>query len=169
MKQLIFLTAISITIFSCSSSNDQRDKDNLAIVRSYKDAIEANDVAKMDSLLASNYKGYGPSVEDSVNKEEALDNWKYNSENLYESFQFSRLQNIAKTVGENEEAEPGDWVITWAFLTLKYKDGKGPVSLWVNVEYKIENGKIAQSRTFYDEADILRQLNYTIEPPVENN
>jgi hypothetical protein len=168
MKQLIVLTAITISIFSCKSSADNRDKENLAIVRSYKDAIEANDPAKMDSLLASNYRGYGPSVVDSVNKEQALDNWKYNTENLYESFKFSRLQNIAKTVGENEEAEPGDWVITWAFLTIKYKDGRGPVSLWVNVEYKIENGKIAQSRTFYDEADILRQLNYTIEPPVEN-
>jgi limonene-1,2-epoxide hydrolase len=60
-------------------------------------------------------------------------------------------------------------VITWAYLTIKYKDGRGPVNLWVNVEYKIENGKIAQSRTFYDEADVLRQLNYTIEPPIENN
>lgn len=168
MKQLIFLTAISISVFSCASNNDQREKENLAIVRSYKDAIEANDVAKMESLLASNYKGYGPSVEDSVNKEQAIENWKQNSENLYESFKFSRVQNIAKTVKENEEAEPGDWVITWAFLTLKYKDGRGPVSLWVNVEYKIENGKIAQSRTFYDEADILRQLNYSIEPPLEN-
>lgn len=167
MKKLIVLTFISISIFSCASNNDQREKENLAVVRSYKDAIEANDVAKMESLLASNYKGYGPSVEDSVNKEQAISNWKYNSENLYESFKFSRIQNIAKTVGENEEAEPGDWVITWAFLTLKYKDGRGPVSLWVNVEYKIENGKIAQSRTFYDEADILRQLNYSMEPPVE--
>ena len=167
MKKLIVLTFISISIFSCASNNDQREKENLAIVRNYKDAIEANDVAKMESLLASNYKGYGPSVSDSVNKEQAIENWKYNSENLYESFKFSRIQNIAKTVGENEEAEPGDWVITWAYLTLKYKDGRGPVSLWVNVEYKIENGKIAQSRTFYDEADVLRQLNYTIEPPMD--
>lgn len=168
MKKLIIIAAISIGFFSCTSSNENREKENLAIVKEYKEAVETNNVAKMDSLLADNYKGYGPSVQDSVNKAEALDNWKYNAENLYESLQFSRIQNIAKTVGENEEAEPGDWVITWAFLTIKYKDGRGPVNLWVNVEYKIENGKIAQSRTFYDEADVLRQLNYTIEPPVAN-
>jgi hypothetical protein len=169
MKQLIIIAAISISLFSCTSSNGNRDTENLAIVKSYKEAVETNNVARMDSLLADNYRGYGPSVQDSVNKAEALDNWKYNAENLYESLQFSRIQNIAKTVGENEEAEPGDWVVTWAYLTIKYKDGRGPVNLWVNVEYKIENGKIAQSRTFYDEADVLRQLNYTIEPPVESN
>ena len=168
MKQLILLAAISISLFSCTSSTDKKEKENLAIIRSYKEAIEKNNVAILDSLLASNYKGYGPSVSDSVNKEQAIDNWKYNTANLYESLQFSRLQNIAKTVEENEDAEAGDWVSTWAFLTIKYKDGRGPVSVWVNAEYKIENGKIAKSRTFYDEADVLRQLNYTIEPPLEN-
>ena len=168
MKQLILLTAISISLFSCTSSTDHKEKENLAIVRSYKDALETNNVAMIDSLLASNYKGYGPSVSDSVNKEGAIENWKYNSANLYESLQFSRLQNFAKTVEENEDAEAGDWVSSWAFLTIKYKDGRGPVSVWVNAEYKIENGKIAKSITFYDEADVLRQLNYTIEPPMEN-
>jgi hypothetical protein len=169
MKQLLFLTAISISLFSCTPSADNREKENLAIVRSYKDAIETNNVAMMDSLLASNYKGYGPSVNDSINKEETLSNWKYNTENLYESFKFSRLQNFAKTVKEGEETEPGDWVSSWAYLTVKYKDGRGQVNVWVNAEYKIENGKIVYSRTFYDEADILRQLNYSVEPPVENN
>jgi hypothetical protein len=169
MKQLLFLTAISISLFSCAPSADNKEKENLAIVRSYKDAIETNNVAMMDSLLASNYKGYGPSVNDSVNKEQALDNWKYNTENLYESFKFSRLQNFAKTVKEGEETEAGDWVSSWAYLTVKYKDGRGPVNVWINAEYKIENGKIVYSRTFYDEADILRQLNYSVEPPVDPN
>ena len=103
MKQLILLTAISISLFSCTSSTDKKEKENLAIVRSYKEAVETNNVAMIDSLLASNYKGYGPSVSDSVNKEGAIENWKYNSANLYESFQFSRVQSLAKTVEENEE------------------------------------------------------------------
>jgi hypothetical protein len=169
MKQLLFLTAISISLFSCAPTADNREKENLAIVRSYKDAIETNNIAMIDSLLASNYKGYGPSVDDSINKEQTLSNWKYNSENLYESFKFSRLQNFAKTVKEGEEAEAGDWVSSWAYLTIKYKDGTGPINVWVNAEYKIENGKIVYSRTFYDESDILRQLNSSIEPPAGNN
>ena len=37
MKQLILLTAISISLFSCTSSTDNKEKENLAIVRSYKE------------------------------------------------------------------------------------------------------------------------------------
>ena len=61
----------------------------------------------------------------------------------------------------------GDWVLNWALLTIKYKVGSVPVQLWVNAVYRIENGKIVQSRTFYNEADVLRQLRYMITPPQE--
>jgi hypothetical protein len=164
MKQLAFLIAISISFFSCTSSIDKNKTENLAIVKKYMEAVETNNAAIMDSLLADNYMGYGPSVGDSINKADALKNWNYNAANLYESIKYTRHQNIAVTVSEKEEADPGDWVSNWAYLTIKYKDGRGPVNVWVNVVYKIENGKIARSRTFYNEADVLRQLNYEMVP-----
>ena len=119
----------------------------------------------MDSLLADNYIGYGPSVGDSVNKEEAISSWKDNAENLYESIKYTRHKELAVSVKEGEAI--GDWVLNWAYLTIKYKVGSVPVNLWVNIVYRIENGKIAQSRTFYNEADVLRQLHYTIDPPAK--
>jgi limonene-1,2-epoxide hydrolase len=109
--------------------------------------------------------GYGPSVGDSVNKEEAIAGFKENIENLYESIQYTRHKELAVTVTEGEAI--GDWVLNWDYLTLKYKVGKDPVNLWVNVVYRIENGKIVHSRTFYNEADVLRQLRYMISPPQE--
>ncbi len=54
----------------------------------------------MDSLLADNYMGYGPSVGDSTNKEEALSSWKYNTENLYESIEYTHHTELAVTVKE---------------------------------------------------------------------
>lgn len=108
----------------------------------------------MSNLLADNYKGYGPSDGDSTDKEQAIQNWKYNMENLYGSVKYSRYQNIAVTVNKGEEALAGDWVSNWALLKIKYKDGRGPVHVWVNAVYKIENGKIVVSRTFYNEADV---------------
>ena len=129
--------------------------------------LAISNAAAMDSLLADNYMGYGPSVNDSVNKADAIKNWKYNAENLYESIKYTRHQNLAVTVKEGEQAEAGDWVSNWAYLTIKYKDGRGPVNVWVNAVYKIENGKIARSRTFYNEADVLRQLGYTNVRPTE--
>jgi hypothetical protein len=167
MKQLILLLAVSAILFSCAPSADKKERASLAITKRSMEAVESNNVAIMDSLLADNYMGYGPSVGDSTNKADALANWKYNAEHLYESIKYTRYQNIAVTVTERDEADPGDWVSNWAYLTIKYKDGRGPVNLWVNAAYKIENGKIARSRTFYNEADVLRQLGYTIEQPEE--
>ncbi len=165
MKQLMLLLAVSASFFSCTSSTDKTKSDNLVLAKRYVEAVETDNYAAMDSLLADNYMGYGPSVGDSTNKADALKNWKYNAENLYESIKYTRYQNIAVTTTDADEADPGDWVSNWAYLTIKYKDGRGPVNIWVNAVYKIENGKIVQSRTFYNEADALRQLGYTIEAP----
>ena len=165
MKQLIVLSIISITLFSCSSSADKKEKENLAIAQKYMKAVETMDVAIMDSLLADNYIGYGPSVGDSINKEQAILNWKDNVDNLYESIEYTRHKELAVTVTEGEAI--GDLVLNWALLTIKYKVGSVPVQVWVNVVYRIENGKIVQSRTFYNEADVLRQLRYMITPPQE--
>ena len=162
MKQFILLLVAGGTLFSCTSSIDNKGKENLAIAKRYLEAVETKNVVTMDSLLADNYMGYGPSVDDSTNKAEALANWKDNADNLYESIKYTRYQNIAVTVGEGEQAEAGDWVSNWAYLTIKYKDGRGPVNLWVNATYKIEDGKIVLSRTFYNEADVMRQLGYTM-------
>jgi hypothetical protein len=165
MKQVILLIAISIGLFSCNSSTGKKEKESLAIAQKYMEAVETNNPATMDSLLADNYMGYGPSVGDSTNKAAALASWKYNAANLYESIKYTRHQNLAVTVKEGEEADPGDWVSNWAYLTIKYKGGRGTVNVWVNAVYKIENGKIVRSRTFYNEADVLRQLGYSIMPP----
>ena len=138
-------------------------EENLAIAEKYRHAVETRNVAVMDSLLADNYMGYGPSVSDSVNKAGAVANWKAEVADLYESIQYTRSESLPVHVSAG--ALEGDWVSNWALLTIKYKDGRGPVQVWVNAVYKIESGKIVRSRTFYNEADVLRQLNFIISPP----
>jgi limonene-1,2-epoxide hydrolase len=165
MKQFLFILLFFVTVSSCTSSTKEQTNASVAVVEKYKAAIQSKNYAAMDSLLADNYMGYGPSTIDSTNKAGALENWKNNAENLYESIEFSQVQNLPVVIEENTEGmAAGNWVSSWSLATIKYKDGRGPVQLWVNVEYKIENGKIVYTRTFYDEADVLRQLNYSIEP-----
>ena len=166
MKQLVSLLIISISLFSCASNDHKkRETENLAIAKKYMEAVETKNVATMDSLISDKYIGYGPSVGDSATKEEALKAFKFNAENLYESFDYTRHKELAVTVTEGDAL--GDWVLNWAYLTIKYKDGRGPINLWVNAVYRIEDGKIVHSRTFYNEADALRQLGYSFEPPAE--
>lgn len=167
MKQLIILIVISVAFFACTDTSDKTEKANLDIVKKYMNAVETNNVEDMSALLADNYKGYGPSINDSVTKEEAINNWKQNIANLYESVKYSRYENVALKIPKGEEAKAGDWVSNWAQVTIKYKDGRGPVEVWLNAVYKIENGKIALSRTAYNEADVLRQLGYQFVPPAK--
>ena len=163
MKQILFLILTSISLYSCKEDTDKKVTEHIAIAKKFMKAVESKDVATMDFLLAENYVGYGPSVGDSTNKKDAVDAFKFNSENLYESFEYSMHKEIAVTSTDGEAA--GDWVLNWAYLTIKYKDGRGPINLWVNVVYRIEKGKIVTSRTFYNEADALKQLGYSIVPP----
>ena len=160
MKQLILLIAIAICLVSCTPDKGTKESANLAIAKKYMEAVESKNVAIMDSLLSENYTGYGPSVGDSVNKAAAIATFKENADNLYESFKYSRHKELAVTVDTGEVK--GDWVLNWAYLTIKYKDGRGPINLWVNAVYRIEDGKIVHSRTFYNEADAYRQLGYTM-------
>jgi len=165
MKQLILFALITSCFIACKPAAENLAEENLTLVKKYLVAVESNDTATMDSLMADNYMGYGPSIGDSTGKKEALENWKYNLANFYESIKYTRYQNIAVTVKEGAEAEPGEWVSNWAYCTIKYKDGRGPVYIWVNAVYKIEDGKIVKSRTFYNEADVLRQLGYHFTTP----
>jgi hypothetical protein len=190
MKQLILFAFISFYLLSCSSPADKApeavgpaahdsstavaqtppaDKtkeENMAVVNKYLSAIENHDTVTMASLMADNYKGYGPSIGDSASKQENLENWKYNLDHYFATIKYNRYQNFATTVTNENGGEPGNWVSNWAYCEIKYKDGKGPIHLWVNSVYKIENGKIAKSRIFYNEADWLRQLGYRfVKPP----
>jgi len=160
MKQTLIIFALSIGMYACTNADDARNKENIAIVEQYIAAVEAENPDAMANLLADNYKGFGPSLNDSTTKVDAVANWTSNCESLYESIDYSKFQMIAVVVGE-DEAMPGEWVSSWAETVIKYKDGRGPVKVWVNAVYKIENGKIALSRTFYNEADVLEQLGYT--------
>jgi hypothetical protein len=189
MKQLILFAFISVCLLSCSSSEDKTpavatssdtsvaadkapavDKtkeENIAVVNKYLSAIENHDTVTMASLMADNYRGYGPSVGDSAGKQENLENWKYNLDNYFSTIKYNQFQNFAATMTK-DDAHPGEWVSNWAYCDIKYKDGRGPIHIWVNSIYKIENGKIARSRVFYNEADWLRQLGYRfVKPPTK--
>jgi limonene-1,2-epoxide hydrolase len=156
MKNLAFILLFLPFLMSCSLEGDS-SKDNIEIVEKYIKAVEELDYNTMESLLADNYRGLGPSFTDSINKEFALASWKYNVENLYDKIKYSRIQTAPVKISEGPNR--GDWVSSWAELKIAYKSGE-TVVIWANTTYKVENGKIVKSFTFYNEADALRQMGY---------
>ncbi len=162
MKPIFNFVVLAAIVISCSGNREALDKQNIAVVEKYIKAVENKDAQTMTDLLADNYIGYGPSVADTVNKAQAMENFKYVVENLYDKIEYQRTINIAAKITEGPN--PGDFVSDWARLKITYKDGSGPVFLHMNAVYRIEDGKITTSRTFYNEADVLRQLGYDFVP-----
>lgn len=157
-----FTLVILVTLFAGCSKFDNSTK-NIALVEKYVQAVTSQDTESIASLLDDNYLGVGPSYGDSIRKPAALENWKDNITNLYDKIDYNKSRNAAFTLTEGNNQ--GEWVSNWAELTITYKGDKGEVTIWANTIYKIENEKIVQSITFYNEADALRQLGYVFINP----
>ena len=162
MKKLLYLTLLLPLTMGCSSIGDNSEK-NLALVEKYIAGVENMDYDVMESILADDYLGLGPSIGDSIGKAQVIENWKLNVETLYEKIEYQRSRNTTVTVttGDNQ----GEWVSNWAELYIEYKDDRGAVTIWANSIYEIENMQIVKSYTFYNEADALRQLGYVFYNP----
>ncbi len=156
---LLFMTTL---FFACSNNQDKINTENIAVIEKYIQAVQEKDTQTMRDLLADNYIGYGPSVSDTINKEQALASWEEVSKNLYDKIEYTRTVNIASRIEDGPH--PGNYVSDWASLRITYIDGRGPVTLNMNAVYRVEDGKITVSRTFYNEADVLRQLGYSFYP-----
>ena len=159
MKILPLPLILIIALAACTGSqHGDIEKENIAVIEKYIQAVQSKDTQTMSDLLADDYIGYGPSFSDTTNKVQAIANWEDVAKNLYEKIEYTRTVNIAAKVTDGPH--PGNFVSDWASLKITYKDGRGPVFLNMNAVYRIENGKITMSRTFYNEADVLRQLGY---------
>ncbi len=157
MRKIIGLFFGLALVISCNTQNNSSSK-NVELITKYVKAVENNDTATMESLIDENYWGFGPSVGDSINKSGAIENWKSNVENLYESIHYNKSRTISVHIPDGENK--GEWVSNWAELKIVYKKDKESVVIWANTIYEIENNKIIKSFTFYNEADVLEQMGY---------
>jgi ketosteroid isomerase-like protein len=163
MRRFLVFSFLCISAIACSSKQEEIERENIAIIERYIQAVQSKDTETMSELLADDYIGYGPSYFDSTNKEQAIASWKDVAENLYDKIEYTRTVNIAEKVTEGPNQ--GDFVSDWATLKITYLDGRGPVFLTINAVYRLEDGKINLSRSFYNEADVMRQLGYECYAP----
>jgi hypothetical protein len=164
MKRFIYLIFLALFFIGCSNVNNN-DKANAALVENYIKAVENLDFDAMNEYLDDNYLGVGPSHSDSSNKITAVENWKYNVENVYRSIQYKNSRTIAMTYTEG--INKGEWVLNWAELEINYLEYDNPVTIFANSVYLVENGKIKKSLTFYNEADVLEQLGFVFINPAD--
>jgi hypothetical protein len=162
MKKSVLILLMFALLASCTPQTNS-SAENVELIKKYVEAVELNDTAVMENLLADDYLGLGPSVNDSIDKTGAIANWKENIGNLYESIKYSKSRILSTNVPDGENK--GEWVSNWAELKIVYKKDQKEVTVWTNTVYKIENNKISKSLTFYNEADVLKQLGYVFINP----
>jgi hypothetical protein len=162
MKNLIILLVLAIGMAACAPNNAKQQAENVELVKNYVAAVENLDFESMENYLDVNYIGIGPSFGDSIGKMEAVENWKWCVENLYEKINYTRSRFAPVTIPDGDNK--GEWVGNWAEMNIIFKDSIGSVIVWANTNYLVENGKIKRSITFYNEADVLRQLGFVIVP-----
>ena len=75
MKKLLIILLTLPFLINCSSDGGKAEK-NIALIEKYVTAVENLDHDAMESLLADDYLGLGPSYGDSTNKTNAIANWK---------------------------------------------------------------------------------------------
>ena len=163
MKNYIILAALVIGLFACTSNSSKNEAQNVELIKNYVTAVENLDFESMGNYLDVNYLGMGPSFGDSIGKMEAVANWQWCVENLYEKIHYNRSRFAAITIPDGDNK--GEWVANWAEMNITFKDSIGSVTVWANSNYLIENGKIKRSLTFYNEADVLRQLGFVMVYP----
>ncbi|MCY1719973.1 nuclear transport factor 2 family protein [Prolixibacteraceae bacterium Z1-6] len=170
MRKLNYILIIlfCVVIISCTNQN-QSNHENLEIVETFQKAFEDHDINAIKSVLADDYVGYGPSLSDSINKDDALLIWEHNLDFMYEKV----AMNVEETVGvSNVEAKDGgQWISSWGTLTLKFQQKGDETKIWANQIFLVKDGKIKKTIIFYNEADALRQAgyNYVFKEPVRSN
>lgn len=159
MKKLTYILAalLGVLIISCTNEK-QSNQENLEIVEQFQKAFKDHDIESIKSVLADDYVGYGPSLGDSIHKEDALLIWENNLDYIYEKVEM----NVAETVSVSnvKEANGGQWISSWGKLTVKFRERSNETTIWANQIFLIKDGKIKKSIIFYNEADALRQAGY---------
>ncbi|MGL1885245.1 MAG: nuclear transport factor 2 family protein [Reichenbachiella sp.] len=162
MKYSFLLLILSLFFYQCKTTKTL-ERNHVEVVEAYIAAIENKDFDTMDSLTTDQFYSVGPSLGDTIQKDEMLRNWRVNSKTTIEQINFreSRVSLLAMP----SRSEYGDWVGEWSIAKIKYKNGNDPVKLFINSNYLVVGGKISRALILYNQADMYNQLGYRFSKP----
>lgn len=132
---------------------------DMKVVADYVNALVNNDMEKAGQFLAEKYIGYGPALNDSINKQNNINAWKEN----HKVRTNQKVGFVTQTFRVLQGDLKGDWVSQWGnySFTQNGKDIKIPYQFTALVT----NGKIDRSTIYFDNLAVLQKLGYEITPP----
>ena len=95
MKKLLLPILVLLLTISCTNQN-KATKANEALINKYVKAVENIDTATMESLLADNYEGLGPSSNDRIDKKGAIKSWERKCRKSLRKYSLQQIQNYIR-------------------------------------------------------------------------
>lgn len=140
--------------------NPNADAD-IKLVSDYVHNLVAGEVDKATSMLASNYKGYGPGPGDSSTVQTVNAGWKQS-----DSLQLNRKDDfVTATFNVKSGDLAGHWVEMWG--TYSFTENGKDVKFPYQYSAHLKDGKIDRDYLYYDRLYILTTLGYTLTPPAK--
>ncbi len=168
MKNALFSLAMIFMMAACTPPEAPEDpmiavhEANTQTVYDYIAAMTTGDVNAAASFLTDDYYYYGPNIADSASKVDHLSRWKGNLDSLFTKVTYSRIATITQSYEEGRLQ--GDWVADWSVMSIDYQNAPS-VSFNFHAVYRVEEGKITRSTSFFNQADILTQQGWQMTPP----
>jgi ketosteroid isomerase-like protein len=138
--------------------NPNADAD-IKLVGDFLNYLVSGDLDKAKSLLAENFKGYGPSPTDSTTTEQTIRSWKENCE-VQSNRKIGFMPTTFRVLSGDQK---GDWVALWGNYSFT-QNGKN-ISFPFQYTTRVSDGKINLDLIYYDKMYILQTLGYKVTPP----
>ena len=134
----------------------------LDVVQKYTKALQAGDVAAMNSQLAPGAMIYG--LGGGLDSLTVIQHREYytNSTNQYKHTLSSELYLPVKVTNNWNE---GEWVLSWGVNTIQDKKTGKTIRVPYHTAGRIENGKIVSLRYWYDMWNIMESQGFEVKPP----
>lgn len=141
------------------SDNPTAEAD-IQTVGTYMNLLVAGNTDKASQLVADTYRGYGPGVADSVNRDQTIAGWQQN----YKT-QLNRKLRLEGQTTFRVKTGPlqGNWVASWGQYSFT-QNGK-TIRLPIQYTAHLTKGKIDLDRIYYDNLSVVRALGYKVTPP----
>ncbi|MBJ2175573.1 hypothetical protein JBL43_15075 [Aureibaculum sp. A20] len=132
------------------------------LVRTYVNALQAADIAKMSATLDSGAMIYGlDGGLDSLTVAEHTIYYKKSTDSYKHVISGDLYLPVKVTDNWNE----GEWVLAWGTNTITNKETENTIVIPFHIASLVANGKIIMMRYFYDTANIMKNTGWTLTPP----
>ena len=173
IKTIAFLFCLTIGTQSFNAQNKaQKYSDtvtdnptaeaDLKTVSDFTYALVNNDLSKAENLLAENFMSYGPLENTTQTKKELIAEWT----RVHKARTNQKIEFVMITFKVIEGNLKGNWVSQWGTYTFT-QNGKNIV-LPYQCTARIANGKIVETRFYYDNLPVIKAMGYEIKAAEQN-